>query len=147
MLTLATCSSIQYLKWETLEYTPGKPSAPHIVKPQEKIPESCHSLFFQHIICLAESAWKTYRSSPVSAVFGSPAKRTIGKTALIADWFNTKIAIWDLGRGSPFFAHFHEILMIARFVLTCLLSLFCQQFNFNYYLALYCENLLEARKK
>ena len=61
ILTLATCSSIQYLKWETLEYTIGKPSAPHIDKPQEKIPESCHSLFFQHIICLAESAWKTYQ--------------------------------------------------------------------------------------
>ena len=37
----------------------------------------------------------TYRGSPVSAVFGSPAKRTIEKTALIGDWFSTKTAIWD----------------------------------------------------
>ena len=36
-----------------------------------------------------------YRGSPVSAIFGSPANRTIGKTALIGDWFSTKIAIWD----------------------------------------------------
>ena len=36
-----------------------------------------------------------YRDSPVSAVFWSPANRTIGKTALIEHWFSSKIAIWD----------------------------------------------------
>ena len=36
-----------------------------------------------------------YRDSPDSAVFWSPANRTIGKTALIEHWFSTKIAIWD----------------------------------------------------
>ena len=30
------------------------------------------------------------------AVFWSPANRAIGKTALIGDWFSTKMAIWDL---------------------------------------------------
>ena len=29
------------------------------------------------------------------AVFWSPANRAIGKTALIGDWFSTKMAIWD----------------------------------------------------
>jgi hypothetical protein len=36
-----------------------------------------------------------YRESPDSAVFGSPANRTIGKTALIGDWFSTKPTILD----------------------------------------------------
>ena len=36
-----------------------------------------------------------YRDSPVSAVFWSPGNRTIGKTALIGDWFNTKMTILD----------------------------------------------------
>ena len=51
---------------------------------------------------------RKYRDSPVSAVFWSPANRTIGKTALIGHWFSTKIAIWDLWIFKvPFFAHFH----------------------------------------
>ena len=38
-----------------------------------------------------------YRGSlvPVSAVFGTPANRTIGKTALIGDWFSTNTTISD----------------------------------------------------
>ena len=36
-----------------------------------------------------------YRESLDSAVFWSPANRTIWKTALIEHWFSTKIAIWD----------------------------------------------------
>ena len=48
-----------------------------------------------------------YRRSPVSAVFGSPANRTIGKTALIGDWFSTKTAIWDFWIFKvPFFCSF-----------------------------------------
>ena len=54
-----------------------------------------------------------YRRSLVSAVFGSPANRTIGKTALIGDWFSTKIVIWDFWNFKvPFFAHFQENSMI-----------------------------------
>ena len=36
-----------------------------------------------------------YKDSPVSAVFWSPGNRTIWKTALIEDWFITKIASLD----------------------------------------------------
>ena len=38
---------------------------------------------------------KYYRDSPDSAIFWSPANRTIGKTALIETRFSTKIVIWD----------------------------------------------------
>ena len=48
-----------------------------------------------------------YRDSPVSAVFWSPANRTIGKTALIEHWFSTKIAIWDFW---VFKVHFFHLL-------------------------------------
>ena len=52
-----------------------------------------------------------YRDSPVSAVFWSPANRTIGKTALTGDWFSTKIAIWDFWIFKvPFLAHVHKII-------------------------------------
>ena len=48
-----------------------------------------------------------YRGSPVSAVFGSPANRTIGKAALIGDWFSTEIVIWDFWNFKiPFFCLF-----------------------------------------
>ena len=36
-----------------------------------------------------------YTDFPVSAVFWSQGNRTIWKTALIGDWFSTKITIWD----------------------------------------------------
>ena len=51
----------------------------------------------------------TWGSRLNSAVFGSPANRTIGKTALIGDWFSTKIAILDFWISKvPFFANFYE---------------------------------------
>ena len=50
-----------------------------------------------------------YRDSPVSAVFWSPGNRTIWKTALIGDWFSTKIAILDFWIFKvPFFAYFND---------------------------------------
>ena len=49
----------------------------------------------------------SYRDSPVSAVFWSPANHTIRKTALIRDWFTTKMVNWDFWIFKvPFFAHF-----------------------------------------
>ena len=39
-----------------------------------------------------------YRDSPVSAVFWSPANRTIGKTPLIRDWFRT-ISIFGFSKS------------------------------------------------
>ena len=47
-----------------------------------------------------------YRDSPVSAVFWSSVNRTIGKTALIGDWFSTKIVIWVF--KVPFLARFSQ---------------------------------------
>ena len=48
-----------------------------------------------------------YRDSPVSAVFWSPGNRTIWKTALIRDWFSTKIPILDFWIFKvPFFSSF-----------------------------------------
>ena len=56
-------------------------------------------------LCLGPSI---YRESPVSAVFWSPANRTIEKTALIEDCYSTIIAIWDFWiLKVPFFAYFH----------------------------------------
>ena len=53
------------------------------------------SLAWTHHYYLVLSQFTKYRRSLVSAAFGSPEIRTIGKTALIGDWFSTKIAIWD----------------------------------------------------
>ena len=70
-----------------------------------------------------------YRDSLVSAVFWSPANRTIAKTALIEHWFSTKIAIWDFWAFKVhFFANFQYISffesekLIDRIILTWLLS-------------------------
>ena len=91
------------------------------------------------------------RGSPVGAIFGSPANRTIGKTALIRVWFGTKIVIWDFWNFKvPFFAHFHEITMNFRITMTSLLSYPNTNFDsltksdemviFNYYFVLSVKN-------
>ena len=81
-------------------------------------------LYFTIVTFLTKIRNWFYRDSPVSAVFWSPANGTIGKTALIGDWFGTKIGFWDL----CFFAHFHKFSLfesktrIVSLILTGLLS-------------------------
>ena len=48
----------------------------------------------------------TYRGSPVSVIFQSPWNRTIGKSALIGDWFRTKKTILDFWIFKVHFSHF-----------------------------------------
>ena len=52
----------------------------------------CQVLLFA---ILVKALKDKYRDSPVSAVFWSPATRTIWKTALIEDRFSTKVTILD----------------------------------------------------
>ena len=65
-----------------------------------------------------------YRGSPVSAVFWSPANRTIGKTALIEHWFSSKIAIWDFCDFKVHFFSSFSVNIIFLKVKNWLLDLF-----------------------
>ena len=68
----------------------------------------CHLLNTRKFNVICNQIYVTlYRESPVSAVFWSPANRTIAKTALIEHWFSTKIAIWDFW---VFKVHFFHLL-------------------------------------
>ena len=95
-------------------------------------PVKWRAIAYAPLIFWSLSTWtwkyKKYRRSPVSAVFEFPANRTIGKTALIGDWFSTKIAIWDFWIFKVlFFCSFPwNFSMIVRFTLTCLLSYLSQ---------------------
>ena len=63
-------------------------------------------LFLAHILKYLEGV-------PVSAVFGSPANRTIGETALIGDRFSTKMTILDFW---IFKVHFFSLFSILTLV-------------------------------